>query len=268
MSEKKEKKEKKEKLYSAIFKRKSIRKYSSEKLSSKKIEEIKKFIAESEVLNEELNTEIRIVSRDDISSLLPIKAPHYLLFFSEKSDQYLNNAGFIIQQLDLYLSSQGLGSCWFGLAKPKKEISDQSDLEYVITLAFGRADEKQFRENIDAFNRKSRSEIAEIVSADNTEAPDESLNNVIEAARLAPSATNNQPWYFTARENDIHIYQQDPNFLKKLFYQKMNGIDMGIVMAHLWLAAEHHTGKADFYQNEAAEKLEPEGYSYLISLKI
>ena len=31
----------------------------------------------------------------------------------------LENAGFIFQQVDLYIQSLGLGSCWVGLGRPK-----------------------------------------------------------------------------------------------------------------------------------------------------
>ncbi|WP_208292423.1 hypothetical protein [Halanaerobium congolense] len=32
--------------------------------------------------------------------------------------------------------------------------------------------------------------------------------------RLAPSATNGQPWYFISKKDQIYLYQKDPNFIK------------------------------------------------------
>ena|GEM_PF-3748051 len=35
------------------------------------------------------------------------------------------NAGFLLQQIDLYLSDSNLASCWLGMAKPSKEAHSQ-----------------------------------------------------------------------------------------------------------------------------------------------
>ena len=217
----------KKKLYDEIFKRKSVRNYKKEKLSTAELNKIKEFIDQTKVLDEKINFEVKMVNSDDVKSLIPIKSPHYLQFFSEKKGDHLLNAGFILQQIDLYIAANDLGSCWFGMAKPKKEIIAESNYEYIITLVFGKAAEKSSRQSIEDFDRK---ELSEIKEGDN-------YKDLLKAARLAPSATNGQPWYFKVEKNKIHVYQTELNFLKKYFYKKMNRIDMGIALAHLWLAA-------------------------------
>lgn len=247
----------KEELYQAIYKRKSIRKYQEKKLSQKELTEIKNFLNEAEVLDPEIKFEAKIVNSEGVKSLLPIKSPHYLQFFSEEKGDHLLNAGFILQQLDLYLSARDLGSCWFGMAKPKKEIIAESDLEYVITLVFGRPAEASLRDSIEDFDRKPLSEIKE----------GENHYDLLEAVRLAPSATNGQPWYFISEEDEIHLYQLEPNFIKKFFYEKMNRIDMGIALAHLWLAAEEHN--KDFkFEKLAKSPKKVENYNYLATVKL
>lgn len=241
-----------EKLYDAIFKRKSVRKYEKENLSEEKIKKIKKFLDNVKMLDEDINFEVKIVNSDDVKSLLPIKSPYYLQFFSEEKEDYLLNAGFILQQLDLYLTSEGLGSCWFGLAKPKKEIIAQSNYEYVITLVFGKSSENNKRDSLEDFDRKKLIEIKE----------GDKYNKILEAARLAPSATNGQPWYFKVEEAKIHLYQAELNFLKKLFYKKMNSIDMGIALSHIWLAAEHFDYDFNFTKL-STPPAEIEGYNYI-----
>ena len=49
------------------------------------------------------------------------EAPHFLAFFSEVKDGYAANAGFMMQQMDLFLSANGIGSCWQGGPKPIRE---------------------------------------------------------------------------------------------------------------------------------------------------
>ncbi len=258
-----------EDLYNSIFQRKSVRNYKSETLPEEALNEINDFVAGAKRLNEDIRTESYIVSEEEIKSLLPVKAPHYLILFSEEKPDYLTNAGYILQQLDLFLSANNIGSCWFGLARPSGEISRKSNLSYAITLAFGRADEKIHRKKISQFNRKSIEEIREFISR--KEAADyewqKEADKIIEAARLAPSATNNQPWYFRVEPNKIHVYQEKPGLVKRIFYKKMNKIDMGIVMAHLWLAAEHYAKKAEFKFLEEEKHCADASMSYLSTLK-
>lgn len=247
----------KEKLYQTIFKRKSIRKYQQDKLSAEELQAVRDFLEEAEAIEPEIKYEAKIVDSDQVKSLIPIKAPHYLQFFSEAEGDHLLNAGFILQQLDLYLAANNLGSCWFGMAKPKKEIIADSDLEYVITLVFGRAAEENKRDSIEDFDRKTLSEIKE----------GNAHYDLLEAARLAPSATNGQPWYFKVEDDLIHLFQNQPNFIKKFFYEKMNRIDMGIALAHLWLAAVD----ADYDFNFKKYSQVPavvEGYNYLGTVEL
>ena len=247
----------KEELYQAIYKRKSIRKYQKENLSEQKLTDIKNFLNKAEVLDPEIKFETKIVNSDKVKSLLPIRSPHYLQFFSETEGDYLLNAGFILQQLDLYLSANNIGGCWFGMAKPKKEIIAESDLEYVITLVFGKPAELSQRDSIEDFDRKPLSEIKE----------GENHYDLLEAARLAPSATNGQPWYFISAKDQIHLYQLEPNFIKKFFYEKMNKIDMGIALAHLWLAAEEHNKNFRF-EKLSERPAEIKDYNYLGTVKL
>jgi nitroreductase len=250
-------KELKSELYQTIYKRKSIRKYEQTKLSQAQLQDIEDFLNEAELLDPEIKFETKIVDSDAVKSLIPIKAPHYLQFFSEAKGDYLLNAGFILQQLDLYLSNNDLGSCWFGMAKPKKEIIAESDLEYVITLVFGNSKEENHRDSIEDFDRKSLSEIKK----------GENHYDLLEAVRLAPSATNGQPWYFVSEKDQIHLYQIEPNFIKKFFYEKMNKIDMGIALAHLWLAADQHNKKIEIEKLKESPA-EVEGYNYLTTVKL
>ena len=247
----------KEDLYQAIYKRQSVRKYKKEKLKAEELKEINEFLKKVKLLDPKIKFETKIVTSEGVKSLLPIKSPHYLQYFSEQQGDYLLNAGFILEQLDLYLSARNLGSCWFGMAKPKKEIASESDLEYVITLVFGRAAEAGQRDSIEDFDRKPLSEIKE----------GENHYELLEAARLAPSATNGQPWYFISKSDRIDLYQLEPNFIKKFFYEKMNRIDMGIALAHLWLAAEQHNKEFKFEKLEESPKV-VENYNYLATVSL
>lgn len=201
-----------------IYKRKSVRKYEMKDLDQELLLEIENFIKTIQPLHQEILVHYKIVH--DAKNWLPVKAPYYILIYSEEKLGYLNNVGFMFQQLDLFLSSKGLGSCWLGMAKPKEKADDNKD--FVIAIGFGEALENPYRERTE-FKRKSAIEVYK--------GSDERL----EAARLAPSATNSQNWFFEEQEGRIHVYQKNINAIQNMIYGKMNQIDIGIALCHMYL---------------------------------
>lgn len=233
-------------LYNYIFKRKSTRKYDMTPLQEEQLAEIKNFADNLKPLYKDIKVEYFIANATDVRNILPVKAPHYFIISSEKKDGYLINVGFMFQQMDLYLSSKGLGSCWLGMAKPNKKINTK--LEFVIILAFGKAINSPYRE-LSEFKRKSLSEISM------------GIDERLEVARLSPSATNSQNWFFVADNGKIHAYQKRLNLVQALIYDKMNKIDMGIAVCHLYIATEYH-GKNFIFEKEEDPK-EIKGYIYI-----
>ena len=110
----------------------------------------------------------------------------------------------MLQQMDLYLSASGIGSCWQGIPKPTKEVLQGSTLEFIILIAFGKPAETLHRSNLSGFKRKPLNEITDI----------KDTAKILEAAHLAPSAGNSQPWFFTGDENMIHVYSNKPSFIR------------------------------------------------------
>jgi len=199
-----------------IRKRKSIRKYEPAPLDAATLEKVQAQIGKVKPLHPDIRYSIEIVSKT--KGMFNIKAPHYLVFRSEEKDGVYENIGFIGQQMDLFFSEAGLGSCWLGASKPEKE--DLSALPAVICMSFGKPAEPLHRE-ISEFLRKPLEEISE--------GTDERL----EAARLAPSAINAQRWYFIAENGKIHCYRIKSNRLLGLIYDKLHSIDIGIAVCHI-----------------------------------
>ena len=245
-------------LFQAIFKRKSIRKYEIAPLDEATLRDISDRMAQLKRINQEIKIEIKVVAGSLVKNLLPIKAPHYLLVSSENKEGYLTNVGYMLQQMDLYFSSNGMGSCWVGMARPAKSIALEMKYEFVIAMAFGEAEETLHRESILEFKRKTVEEIT------NTHKED----SLFEATRLAPSATNSQPWLFAKEEREIHVYCIKSNLLKALIYEKMNRIDVGIGILHLSLSLEQEGKGVEFVQNHQAMNNNPKGYYYITTLKI
>lgn len=241
-------------LYEAIFHRKSVRKYNLEPLSGEYLKKIADFANNIKPLDSGIEYEFVYLNDDSVKNLLPIKAPHYICMYSKKNGRYLMNAGYMMQQLDLFLSNSGIGSCWLGLAKPSKEVMPSKDgLEYVIMLAFGNYDKNIYRSKEEEFNRKPISDLTS----------NEDLCELLRPARLAPSSSNTQPWYFSGTTDKVIISREKLNLLKEPLYGKMNQIDIGIALCHLVLSLEHRgrTVDMDFTPIDV-----PNGNEFMVSV--
>ena len=245
-------------LYETIFRRKSVRKYDLTPLDGHTLAEIMAHTSALKPMYDDIKIEMKLVSQKDVKGLFLAKAPHYLAVFSENKDGYLTNAGFMLQQMDLFFSATGIGSCWQGMPKPTKEILNRSKLEFVILLAFGKPKERLHRESVSEFKRKPLGEITDIKGAE----------ELLEPARLAPSAMNRQQWFFTGNASTIHAYRAKSSFLTAFMFDRMNRVSMGIAICHVWIAAKHFGKEVEFIGDKEAQNNPPAGHDYAITIKI
>ena len=224
-------------LYDAIFYRKSTRKYSNKKVKEGLLEEVKNACSQITYLNKELDKKAHVVDRGHLVHFLKrkkckVKAPHYIIVTSNKGNDYLQNIGYLGEQLDLYLVSKNIGTLWFGIGKTEELSWD--GLDFVIMIAMSRVDdEKKFRKDMFRSKRKPIDEIW-------TGRP---IPGVTEIVRFAPSACNSQPWIAENTDVGINIYRyrkQGRSGImpadKVSFY---NRIDMGIFLCFLDLCLQH-----------------------------
>ena len=223
-----------------IYRRKSCRKYLEDEIDMDLIHEA---ISKVKPLNDDVSYHYEILTPDKINNRARFSAPYYLALYSDKKENHVD-IGFIFEQLCLYLQSQGIGNCWVGLASPKKKSPD-----FVITIAFGKSND--CNRDISSFRRKKLDEISDY--ADERLIP----------ARLAPSAINAQPWYFKHSDDGFDVYQTKQNIIKRQFIKKWNPIDVGIALAHMYVANED---TFEFYKKTSFEDIN--GHTYVGSIKI
>ncbi len=245
-------------LYPFIFKRKSVRKYDQKPMDPAFLTKLTAFFQSVHPLYPQIKTEMKIVVPQEVSRLFNAKPGQYILFFSDTSPGYLENAGFMLQQVDLFLSANGFGSCWQMIPRPHSSARAESSLTYVILLATGSPKEPLHRVNTTEFDRKPLDQISTVVG----------FPELLEAARLAPSGTNNQPWFFTGGNGFIHAHTIKLGSLKARIVGKMNGISVGIALCHIWLAALHQGKRVDVISDPNAQAHPPTNYEYILTLKI
>lgn len=210
-----------EELYEMIFKRKSMRKFDeSLHISIDELKKIKNQINNLTPLMDDIKVEFKIVDKKETTSK---RGEYCLLMYSEQKPLYLLNAGYMLEQIDLFMASLEIGVCWYALAKTKEPKIN--NLDYVIMLAFGKSKDNDFRRDFSKTNRKKLDEIWN----------GEHFLNIGEIIRYAPSACNTQPWRVYAHEDCLKVFRttQIKSFIPASKLPYYNSIDMGIFICFM-----------------------------------
>ena len=235
-------------LYDMIFKRKSFhlfRNIGNQHLTEEELKDIEKEISLLKPLIEDIKVKIKIVKKESI-----LRGQEYcILFYSEKKDNYLQNVGYLGEQLDLYLVSKNIGTLWFGIGKPEEKELD--GLSFVIMIAIAKVDSAdKFRKDMYKSKRKELSEIWE----------GNSYLDIANIVRFAPSACNTQPWKVESLDNELKVYRYRKEGKRgimpkdKVIYYIQ--IDVGIFLCFLELCLEHNNidYKKEIFTEEDHEK--------------
>ena len=222
-----------EKYYDAIFKRKSFHLFKDHKnkiffkdenkISKDELDDIYKVFKAFKPLINEIKVEIKIVE-NDLTNCNRYQE-YCILFYSEKKNNYLQNIGYLGEQLDLYLASKNIGALWYGIGKTKQIAYD--GLHFVTMMAICKVKENNFRR--DMFKSK-RKPIEEIWNGNK-------YLNIANIARFAPSSCNTQPWIVKENDNKLLVYRyKKPGKrgimpINKVVYQNL--IDIGIFILFL-----------------------------------
>ncbi len=203
----------------AIFTRRSVRSYLPEKLDDGTMEKIEGWIRDAKRLTSD-PFEYDYLGPEEIKTLMKWRAPHYMAIYSEDDMMSGVNVGFVFQQVDLMMQSNGLGSCWLGMAKPAAPKS-HGRLKWGVSMSFGKPD--GYPEVDKGADRKPLSEISDVADPR------------LEPARLAPSAVNSQTWHFKKNGDGFDLYYK-PKVLKIPGITYWNYNDLGICLAHLYVS--------------------------------
>ena len=86
-------------LKKTIYTRRSVRKYSPGKIDDETLGKIMEFCGEIKPLYSNIKVRFEMVEKEDVKSIIPWITPKVLAFFSQKTAGYLENAGFMLQQM-------------------------------------------------------------------------------------------------------------------------------------------------------------------------
>lgn len=211
--------------YNMIFKRKSFRKFNHTlKLSNDELCDIDEKVKNLISLVDNIEVKYRIVRREETTCK---RGEYCLLIYSEEKENFLLNIGYMFEQLDLYLASKDIGVCWYGMGKTQE--SEHESLKFVIMMAIGKGEPKEFRKDYTKSKRKETQEIWTGATG---------LEIIAEVVKFAPSACNTQPWRVVCEKNKLKIYRTTKikSIMPKDKVPFYNSIDMGIFLYFLELA--------------------------------
>ena len=218
-------------LYEMILKRKSFHRFKdigNEKITDEELKEIENAFYSFTPLADDIKVKMKIVKD---STTCKVGQEYCILLYSEKKENYLQNIGYIGEQLDLYLVSRNIGTLWFGMGKAKEKQAD--GLDFVIMIAIAKVDsEAKFRGDLHEAKRKEADAIWK----------GECYSEIGEIVRFAPSACNSQPWLVEATEQELKVYRDKKSakfgILPFDVLKYMNQIDMGIFLCFLELCLD------------------------------
>ena len=213
-------------LYSMIFKRKSFHIFRDIGIiNATELRNIEEAYKTFTPLVSEIKTAIKIVPAEETTCK---RGQEYcILLYSEKKENYLQNIGYIGEQLDLYLASLGIGALWFGIGKTDEPT--YNGLDFVIMIAIAKMPKDKFRKDMFKSKRKTLQEIWD----------GEYYQDIGNIVRFTPSACNTQPWKVSAEEKSLTIYRyKKPGKRGIMPADKVayyNRIDIGIFLCFLEL---------------------------------
>lgn len=214
-------------LFEIMKKRHSVRQYQNKKIETPLRNQLDELTAK---LNQESGLHIQIIYDDPecFNSMMAhygkfSGVENYIALVGKKAPDFDEKCGYYGEQIVLKAQELGLNTCWvastYGKGRCKARTAKNEKLLCVIALGYGATQGK---------SRPSKS-ISEVSNA-SAQAPDW-FRQGVEAALLAPTAINQQKFYFELAGDQVKARVKGLSLYTKL--------DLGIVKYHFEAISGH-----------------------------
>ena len=237
-----------------IKSRRSVRTYSGEPLTEELLQQLRNYVSNIQgpfkpKVRLELieNSSIEQVNGGKIGTYGVIKgSKDYVAGVVEEGEKSLEQLGYVLESFILYATSLGLGTCWLGGTFKRNQFSslvglkEQESIPIVTPIGYP-GTKRSIVESLMRFGAGSdqRKQWEELFFSNSFLQP--LVNNeteycqALEGVRLAPSASNKQPWRVIRLNGIYHFYiKRNKGYAKSLGFD-IQSIDMGIAMCHFEL---------------------------------
>lgn len=196
----------------------------------------------------------------------------------DRTDPNLEDYGHALEEIVLYATHLGLATCWLGgtfykdAFSKRIHVQDHEVVPAVVSVGVP-ADRRNMVDRLirNVAGSRKRKDWGEIFFKGpdlQPLQPEEAgpYNQVLEAVRIAPSASNKQPWRLVLEDQAVHFFlARTPGYRKPMF-SDLQRIDMGIAMAHFQGVCEEHVIQGT-WQDQTRRPVAPEHWEYITSWK-
>ena len=233
--------------------RSSIRTYEDKPLDAKVKKQIKDYIA---ALSNPFSVKVSLqlletaASNEKMGTYGVIKgAKDYIGSMVSVSELNLEALGYSFEKLILYLTNLGIGTCWLGGTFNRNQFSNalevkENELFPAISPIGYPAGKKRLADTLirkfaKSEQRKNWNELFFLnnFSTPLTQEEAKEFAFPLEMVRLAPSASNKQPWRIIKAQEGFHFYEaKAPGYSDKMSFD-IQRVDIGIAACHFHMAA-------------------------------
>ena len=269
-------------LKDSIQKRISVRSYSKDLVSHSQKDVINAYVSDEKQMTGVFGNRTKILCRDYDKSDKTTKigyygvitnANTYLVCITENNKECMVDLGYSFEKLILFITSLDLATCWLGGTFDRQKLSlytTLQDNEFIPIISPVGYPSKR-KSLIDSAVRKlakPRNRIEPEILFHNKDfgkpIEDTDLLEKLNYVRLAPSASNKQPWRIVIDGKTANFFiERNPKYLGNKLGYDIQMVDMGIALAHFEIAF----GKCEFKQADHNIKIPNENTEYLISAK-
>ncbi|SHK11758.1 Nitroreductase family protein [Desulfatibacillum alkenivorans DSM 16219] len=194
--------------------------------------------------------------------------------------KYLEDYGYLFEKAILFATALDLGSCWMGGTLKHtifaEKIGLQKDEALPCICPVGiRAPRKtlvdaMFAAGAGSMKRKPWHELFFLNDFSNTLSKNAAgeYSTPLEMVRLAPSASNRQPWRIIYSGSCFHLFLTRNKAYKNIFKSDLQRIDMGIAMCHFELSAKEKGLEGCWTESDPGLSRIPERTEYVATWKI
>lgn len=267
----------------SVIARTSVRNYSDQVISAEEQQALEAFISDldnpfARQVSFHFLDQTDVQGRETLGTYGVIKgARHYIGTTIKSEPQALEALGYELESVMLYLAHRGIGTCWLGGTFKRSGFASAMGIgeadHFPIITPYGwpaakkHIKEVMMRKVIKADQRKNRQELFFHQDLHTPLAPAEAadLDFPLEMVRLAPSASNKQPWRVVLKDTDCHFYEaKEPGYSDRFPYD-IQRIDMGIAACHFDLAVRERGIKGHFDIDRKPDLQRPEHIEYVFS---
>lgn len=211
------------------------------------------------------------------------KPAGFIIGSVSESPMYLEDFGCCMERIILHATGIGLGTCWLGGTFKKSKFAERACIgenkEIPAVAAVGYiAENRTITEALIRIGAGSdkRKSVHELFFSHELKRLDSgfyssSYGTVLEMVRIAPSASNRQPWRIVRGRsgNDFHFFlERTKGYEKSRFIKSdLQRVDMGIAMCHFELAAKESGLKGSWIRKKPPDLNMSTAWEYIASWK-